>query len=62
MDSQARTAKLLDRVRQVMRLHHYFLHTERTYVDWIKRGGEVALRQRLAHHGSAAVEGQGRGL
>jgi len=37
MDSQARTAKLLDRVRQVMRLHHYFLHTERTYVDWIKR-------------------------
>ena len=37
MDSQAKTPKLLDRVRQVMRLHHYSLHTERTYVDWIKR-------------------------
>jgi len=37
MDSQAKTPKLLDRVRQVVRLHHYSLHTERTYVDWIKR-------------------------
>jgi len=37
MDSQARTPKLLDEVRQVMRLHHYSLRTERTYVDWIKR-------------------------
>jgi len=29
MNSQARTPKVLDQVRQVMRLHHYSLHTER---------------------------------
>jgi integron integrase len=29
--------KLLDQVREVMRLHHYSIHTERTYMDWIKR-------------------------
>lgn len=29
--------KLLDEVRDVMRLNHYSIHTERTYCDWIKR-------------------------
>ena len=29
--------KLLDEVRDFMRLHHYSIHTERTYCDWIKR-------------------------
>ena len=29
--------KLLDQVRQVLRLHHYSIHTERSYVDWIVR-------------------------
>lgn len=29
--------KLLDKVHDVMRLHHYSIHTERTYCDWIKR-------------------------
>ena len=29
--------RLLDHVRSVMRLHHYSIHTERTYVEWIKR-------------------------
>ena len=29
--------KLLDEVRRKMRLHHYSIHTERSYVDWIKR-------------------------
>jgi integron integrase len=29
--------KVLDEVRDVMRLHHYSIHTERTYCDWIKR-------------------------
>jgi hypothetical protein len=37
MDSQGKTPRLLDQVRQVMRLHHDSLHTERAYVDWIKR-------------------------
>src|SRR6266850_7014198 len=29
--------KLLDDVRQVLRLHHYSIHTERSYVEWIVR-------------------------
>ncbi len=29
--------KLLDRVRASLRLRHYSLHTERTYLQWIKR-------------------------
>ena len=29
--------KLLDEVRQVMRVRHYSIHTERSYVDWIRR-------------------------
>jgi site-specific recombinase XerD len=37
MESQEKTPRLLEQVRQVMRLHHYSLHTERAYVDWIKR-------------------------
>ena len=29
--------KLLDEVRDFMRLHHYSIHTERSYCDWIKK-------------------------
>ena len=29
--------KLLDQVREVMRLKHYAIRTERSYVDWIRR-------------------------
>jgi hypothetical protein len=29
--------KLLDQVREVMRLKHYSIHTERCYCDWIRR-------------------------
>lgn len=29
--------KLLDEVRQVLRLHHYSIHTGRSYVDWTVR-------------------------
>jgi integron integrase len=32
-----RSPKLLDQVRDSLRLRHYSLHTERTYVQWIKR-------------------------
>jgi hypothetical protein len=28
---------LLDQVREVMRLKHYSIRTERSYADWIKR-------------------------
>ncbi len=30
-------ARLVDQVREVMRLRHYSIRTERTYVEWIKR-------------------------
>ncbi|MDF1592898.1 MAG: integron integrase [Desulfobacterales bacterium] len=29
--------KLMDEVHDFMRLHHYSIHSERTYCDWIKR-------------------------
>jgi len=29
--------KILDEVQEVMRLHHYSIHTERSYCDWIRR-------------------------
>ena len=29
--------KLLDPVRDVMRLGHYSIRTERTYCDWVRR-------------------------
>jgi integron integrase len=37
MESQAQGPKLLEQVRATMRLHHYSIHTERSYTDWIKR-------------------------
>jgi integron integrase len=35
--TKSQQPKLLDQVRQVLRLHHYSIHTERSYVDWIIR-------------------------
>ena len=32
-----KSRKILDEVRDVMRLHHYSIHTERSYCDWIKK-------------------------
>ena len=39
MQSQQQTGnkKILDVVREVMRLHHYSIHTERSYSEWIRR-------------------------
>ena len=37
MDGQDQKPELLDEVRRKMRLHHYSIHTERSYIDWIKR-------------------------
>ena len=31
------TPELLHQVRNLMRLQHYSIHTERSYVDWIRR-------------------------
>ncbi len=30
-------AKLLDQIREVMRLKHYSIRTERTYCEWVRR-------------------------
>jgi len=35
--SPTKSRKILDEVRDVMRLNHYSIHTERTYCDWIKK-------------------------
>src|ERR1035441_4268939 len=37
MEGQVQSPKLLHQVRNVLRLHHYSIHTERSYLDWIKR-------------------------
>jgi integron integrase len=37
MDPQPPPRKLLDRVRDTLRLKHYSYRTEQTYVDWIRR-------------------------
>ena len=37
MEGQEQAPKLLVQVRNVLRLHHYSIHTERSYVDWMKR-------------------------
>ncbi|HIP39387.1 MAG TPA: hypothetical protein EYG88_08430, partial [Desulfocapsa sulfexigens] len=29
--------KILTEVHEFMRLHHYSIHTERTYCDWIRK-------------------------
>ena len=35
--TKSQQPKLLAAVRNVLRLHHYSIHTERSYVDWIVR-------------------------
>ena len=35
--SEEKEKKILDQVRDIMRVKHYSIHTERTYCDWIKR-------------------------
>jgi len=44
--TQGQQPKLFDDVRNVLRLHHYSIHTERAYVDWIVR----FVRFRGCHH------------
>lgn len=61
--TQTKPKRLLAEVRQYMRLHHYSIHTERTYCDWIKQyvhfhaftsrdqlnGGEQKIERFLTH-------------
>jgi len=66
--STQKDRKLLDEVRDVLRLNHYSIHTERTYIDWIRKfvhfhkmssrddlsGGERKIEAFLTH---LAVQG-----
>src|SRR5712691_8289455 len=47
--TRSQPPKLLDDVRQVLRLHHYSIHTERASVEWIRRFARFhGLRSRTA--------------
>jgi len=59
VQSQEQKPKILDQVRSAMRLHHYSIHTERTYIDWIRRYivfHAMKSREDLAY-GEAKIEG-----
>jgi Phage integrase, N-terminal SAM-like domain len=34
---ESKQPRLLEETRRILRLHHYSIHTERSYVDWIVR-------------------------
>ena len=48
--------KLLDQVRDKIRLKHYSIRTEQTYVDWIKRFVLFNNKRHPAEMGGAEVE------
>ena len=33
--AKSQQPKILDEVHRILRVHHYSIHTERSYVDWI---------------------------
>ena len=55
MDSPT-TPRLLDRVRDRIRVKHYSIRTEQAYVDWIKRFIRFHGKRHPAELGSAEVE------
>jgi len=51
--------KLLDQVREVMRIKHYSIRTERCYCDWIRRYihfHKMRLREELSREPKAKME------
>ena len=51
--------KLLDEVWDMLQLHHYSIHTERTYCDWIKRYIQyhtMTCREEELINGEAKIE------
>src|SRR5689334_898533 len=49
--------KLMEQVREVMRLRHYSIRTERTYADWIRRYIKFhEMKERSELLGSAEVK------
>ena len=53
---QSKAPKLLDQVRDKIRLKHYSIRTEQTYVDWIKRFVLFNNKRHPAEMGAAEVE------
>jgi len=53
---QPRSRKLLDQVRDALRLKHYSYRTEQTYVDWITRYILFHNKRRPQEMGSAEVQ------
>ncbi len=51
----AKPKKLLDQVRDVLRLHHYSLRTERSYCDWIERFIRFHGKRHPAEMGEAEI-------
>ena len=63
MESQDQKPKIFEQIRSIMRLHHYSIHTERSYIDWVRRyiafhqmksredlaGGEPKIEAFLTH-------------
>lgn len=49
-------ARLLDQVREVIRLKHYSLRTEETYVQWIKRHIFFHGKRRPREMGAVGIE------
>ena len=72
--STSESRKLLDETREIMRLHHYSIHTERVYCGWIKRyvryhgmtcrddlkDGETKIEAFLTHALNRKYPGAGR--
>ncbi|NKB24450.1 MAG: hypothetical protein GKR87_08775 [Kiritimatiellae bacterium] len=36
MKATSKPKKLLDQVREILRIHHYSIRTEQSYVKWVK--------------------------
>ena len=53
---QAKAPKLLDQVRDKIRLKHYSIRTEQAYVDWIKRFVLFHHKRHPAEMGAVEVE------
>ena len=53
---EQRPKKLLDQVRDVIRLKHYSIRTEQAYVDWIKRYILFHNRRHPNEMGSQEIE------
>ena len=55
-DTAPKQPKLLDRMREAIRVRHYSLSTERTYLHWVKRFIYFHQKRHPAEMGAAEIE------